>query len=102
MAATSSGDTTRLQMLSSMYETGRLVLNGGDDVRVAVAGGGDGDARGEVEEEVAVHVLNHRPAAAGDDKRVDPCVGGRHELLVALEQLLRLGAGQLRLDLRDV
>ena len=48
----------------------RLILDGGDDFRVTVAGVGDRDAGGEVEEEVAVHVLNDGPAAALDEQRV--------------------------------
>ena len=40
------------------------------DLRVGVAGGDDGDAGVEVEEAVAVDVLEHAPAAAAHDERV--------------------------------
>ena len=43
---------------------GRLLLNGGDHVGMAVSGRGDGDAGGEIEELVAVHVRDHDAAAA--------------------------------------
>ena len=41
-----------------------LVLDGGDDLRMAVPGARHGDAGREVEEEIAVHVLDDRAAAA--------------------------------------
>ena len=48
----------------------RLVLDRRDDLGVAVPRRGDGDAGGEVEEQVAVHVLDDAPAAALDDQRI--------------------------------
>ena len=67
-----------------------LVLDRGDDLRVAVAGGGDGDAGGEVEEQVAVHVLDDAAAAALDDQRIDAaCTTATRYASVAREQLLR-------------
>src|SRR5206468_1525368 len=59
-------------------QPGRLVLDGGDDFRVAVAGGGHGDAGGEVEEQVAVHVvddLEDVDAREGDAAAVDADAG---------------------------
>src|SRR5205823_9931967 len=43
----------------------RLVLDRPGDLRMAVARRRDGDAGGEIEEEVAVHVLNDGARAAG-------------------------------------
>ena len=41
-----------------------------DDVGMRVAGGGHGDARRAIEEDVAVDVLDERAFAPGDDQRV--------------------------------
>ncbi len=41
---------------------------------MAVAGRRDGDPRGEVEESVAVEVLDHRPLRPADDQRIRPRV----------------------------
>ncbi len=73
-----------------------LVLDGGDDLGMAVPRRGDGDAGGEIEEEVAVDVLDHRAAAALDDQGINARVGRRHVLLVALEQGLAFGPGKRR------
>ena len=69
-----------------------LVLDGGDDFRVAMPGGGHGDAGRHVEEAVAVHVFDDGPAAAGDDERVDAGVRWGDELGVPFEQRLSAGA----------
>src|SRR5207253_3047110 len=61
-----------------------------------------GDAGGEVEEEIAVHVLDDSPGAAGADERIDARVGRRHVSLVAIEQGARLRAGEGGLDLGDL
>ena len=45
-----------------------LVLDRRDDLGMAVPGGGHGDAGGEVEEQVAVHVLDDAAAAALDER----------------------------------
>ncbi len=52
-------------------------LTADDHLGMGVAGGADGDPRHEVEEAVAVHVLDHRPAAVGDGQRVLLDVAGR-------------------------
>jgi hypothetical protein len=54
-----------------VQQFGRLVLDSGDDLRVAMPGGGDGDAGGEVEEAVAIDVFDDGSTAALDDQRVD-------------------------------
>ena len=53
-----------------------LPANGFDDARVAVAGGDDGDAGVEVEEAVAVDVVDHGAFAVVDDQRVVARVAG--------------------------
>ena len=50
-------------------ELGGLLLDGGDDLRMAMAGRDDGDAGGEVEELVAVDVFDADAAAAFGDQR---------------------------------
>ncbi len=72
----------------------RLVGDGRDDMRMTVAGGRDGDACGEVEEQIAVHVLNDGPAAALDHQRINARVRWRDVVCIAFEQRLRFGAGQ--------
>jgi hypothetical protein len=46
---------------------GGLLLDGGDDLRVAVAGGGNGDTGGKVEKFIAIHVFHTDAAAALGD-----------------------------------
>jgi hypothetical protein len=55
-----------------VHELGRLTLHGLDHARVAVPGGRDGDAGVDVEEDVAVHVLDDGPGAAPGNERVRP------------------------------
>ena len=60
---------------AEVLELGGLALDRGDDVGVAVAGRVDGDAGGEVEEHVAVDVLDRAAEAAHGDDRVGPRAG---------------------------
>ncbi len=62
-----------------------LILNRRDDFRVAVPGVGDRDSGGEIEEQVAVNVLNDAPAPVLDEQRVRGRVRRRNELFVACE-----------------
>ena len=75
-----------------------LVGDGGDDLGMAMARRGDGDAGREVEEEVAVHVLDDRAAAALDDQGINPRVRGGHVPRIPGEQLTSRRAGQLGLE----
>jgi hypothetical protein len=68
-----------------VQQLGRLILDGGDDLRMTVSGRGHGDAGGEVEEEVAVHVLDDGAAAALRDERIDARVRGGDEAPIALQ-----------------
>ena len=52
-----------------MEEVLRLALDALDDPRVAVTGRGDRDPGGEVEEEVAVDILDGQPATPDGDDR---------------------------------
>ena len=65
-----------------MDEVARLALDRRRDQRVAVAGRRDGYARGEVQEHVAVDVLDGCAAAAYWDERVGPRETGRGELVI--------------------
>ena len=76
----------------------RLLLNGGDHVGMAMPGRSNGDAGGEVEEFVAVHVRDHDAAAALGYQRVGACIRRRNVFLIARENALGIGAGQGGLD----
>ena len=76
----------------------RLLLNGGHHIGMAVSGRGHGDAGGEIEKFVAVHVRNHDAAALLGHQRVGAGVRRRKILLVARENALGIGAGQSGLD----
>ena len=76
-----------------MDELAGLFLNGGDNLGMAMAGGADGDAGGEVHEHVAVHVFDHRAAPALGDQRVIARVRRRHELGVSFEDALGVRSG---------
>lgn len=78
-----------------------LVLDGGGDVGMTMAGGGDGDAGREVEEQIAVHVLDHRPAAPGHHQRIAPGVGRRHDPLIPFQQCAGLRSRQFCTQMRD-
>jgi len=80
-------------------EAGGLLLDGADDLRVAVAGGADGDAGVTVEEGVAVDVFDPDARGALDDELVGRArVGGRDVARVGRDDLLRAWAGQLGPD----
>ena len=53
----------------------RLLLNGGDHFRMAMAGRSHGNARGKIEELIAIHVFDHNAAAALGNHRIGACVG---------------------------
>ena len=76
----------------------RLLLNGGDHLRMAVAGGDHCNAGGKIEELIAVDVFDDEAAAALGHQRIRTGVRGREILGVAFEHALRIGAGQLGLD----
>ena len=71
-----------------------LLLDGGDDLGMAVSGGGDGDSGGEVEELIAVHVLDHDAASALGDQWIGAGVGRRNDFGVCFENALGIRAGQ--------
>ena len=82
-------------------ELGRLALDRGDDAGVGVAGGRDRDPRREVQEQVAVDVLDRRAAPADGDDRVRARKAGRRPAMVELDVGPRLGTGDLRDQARD-
>ena len=73
---------------------GGLLLDGGDDLGMAVAGGGDGDAGGEIEELVAVDVGDDDAASALGDQRVGAGVGRRNVLASSSRTRRALGPGR--------
>ena len=82
-----------------MDQFGGLLLDGGDHIGMAVAGGGHGDAGGEIEKLVAVDVFDHDAAAALGDQRIRAGVGRRNDTLVVFENALGVGAGKLGANL---
>jgi hypothetical protein len=82
-------------------QLGGLLLDGGDDFRMAMAGGDNRDARSEIKKGVAVHVFDRRATADPGDQRVIAGVGRRDYVLVALDEFLGLGAGQLGNEVRQ-
>ena len=77
-----------------MDQLAGLLTDGGDDLGVAVAGGGDGDAGGKVEEGVAVDVFHTDAAAPLGDHGVGAGVGGGDVLVVLLDDAAGVGAGE--------
>ena len=80
-------------------EAFRLLLDRGDNLRVGVARGDDGDAGREVEEPVAVHVCDPAAPASLHDEGVGAGEARRHRLGVACDQLSGFWPWQGRLDL---
>ena len=79
-----------------VQQLGRLLLNGRDDPRMAMAGRADGDAGREIEKQIAVDVLDDRPVAALDRQRIDARVRRRRVLLVGRNELAARGPGSSR------
>ncbi len=82
-------------------QLGRLLLDRGHDRRVGVAGRVDGDPGGEVEEQVAVDVLDGQPVAADRDDRVGPRQARRRPRLVVGDVGPGPRAGDLGDEVRD-
>jgi hypothetical protein len=75
-------------------EFGSLFLNGRDNFGMAMTGGNHGNAGGEVEKLVAVHVFNAAAFGALGHQRIGAGVAGRDEAGIGRNGSLRLGAGQ--------
>ena len=84
-----------------MQDLLRLVGYGSDDVGMAVPCRNHSNASREVEEPIAIHILNDSSAAALDHERVNPCVRWRNVAGVPFEQILRLRTGRWGFDVRD-
>ena len=82
-------------------QLGRLLLDGGNHLGMAVAGRGHRNAGSEIEELVAVHVFDDAAAAALRDQRIGARVRRRNVTLVPLQNALGIGAGQRGNDLRS-
>ena len=74
-------------------QLGRLLLDGLDYFRMTVAGGGDGDAGGEVEELVAVHVFDPGAAAALGYQRIAARVGRGNPAIIRFHDGAGFGSG---------
>ena len=80
---------------AGVREVGHRAADRLDDLGHRVADGGDGDARAQVEQAVAVDVLEDGALAALDVDREPPGQPGADDLGAALVELARLGPGQL-------
>jgi hypothetical protein len=78
-----------------------LLLDPPDDRRVRVTGRGDGDPGGEVQEEVAVDVLDGEALTANRDDRIGARQGGRGPGLVVGDVGPGERSGDLGDDVRD-
>src|SRR5208283_3539885 len=79
-------------------ELRRLLLNGLHHMGVAMAGGADRDARGKIQESVAVGIFNNRAVAAMSNQLIFAKQRWRNIFLVVLDHFLCLGAGQRHID----
>ena len=84
-----------------MDELGRLLLDGRDHLWMRVTSRIDRDAGGEIEEEVAVDVLDRQALATNRDDRVGTGQAGRRPRLVERNVRASLWPGKFRDDMRD-
>ena len=77
-----------------MNELGCLPLNGGDHLRMAVAGGHYGYARIEVKEGVTVGIFNQGAQAALCNQRIASRIGRRDVSVILFDHSLRVGTGK--------
>ena len=75
-------------------QAGRLLLDGLDHARVAVAGRDHGDPGIEIEKAVAVHIFDDGAFPAVGHQRVAARVGRGNDARVAVDDGARTGAGQ--------
>ena len=81
-------------------EIGGLVLDGGDDFGMAVTGGANGDAGGEVEKTVTVEVFDDAAAGPSGGQGIVMHVRGGGGLVVSTDGGEGLGARRRNLDFR--
>ena len=79
-----------------------LPLDRLDHLGMAVSSGVDRDARHEIEEAVAVHVLDHRPLPSGDDQRIFLYIGAGCVAPVLGDDFTGPFPGQRGFDVRDL
>jgi hypothetical protein len=79
-----------------------LLLDRLHDLRMTVPGGGDRDPRVQVQEAIAVDVLDHRAGGALRDERIRARERGARDLPVPLDQRERLRTGDVRDELRGL
>src|SRR5437867_11869192 len=68
---------------------------------MAVAGRGHGNAGGEIQKGIAVHVLDEHAFPSAGDQRIVACIRRGNKLAVERKDLLRFGPWQYRLDVRQ-
>ena len=87
------------EIARDVHELAGRLADGGDHLRMRVAGRAHRDAGAEIEEAVAVDVPHFRAAAMRHHERIVARIGRRDHRLVARNHGTRLGAGQLGLDM---
>ena len=85
-----------------MNQFGGLLLNGRNDLGMAMAGGDHGDARREVEKLVAVNVFNANAAAALGHQRIRARIAGRDQPRIGSTAACALGPGKGQTQFRSV
>ena len=77
----------------------RLLLNGGNHFRMAMAGRGHGNAGGKIEELVAIHIFDHNAASALGNHRIRARVGRGNVFFIARENAQGIRARNRSLEL---
>ena len=77
-----------------MNERPGLTLDGAHHVRVAVTGGDHGDAGAEIEEGIAINILNEGPLPPIRHEWIIAKIGGRNKLLIQGQDFLCLRPGK--------
>ena len=79
-----------------------LRSDGADDLRVAVPGGDHGDPGAEVQEPIAVHVLDQRAPASLGDERIAAGIGRRDIEVILFDDPLCQGTGKAGAEQRPL
>ncbi len=84
-----------------VQELRRLFGNRFHDRGMRMSGGIDGDTGRAIQEDVPVHVFDHRAFAARDDQRITPGIRGRDDGRISSDDGSSVGTGQCRLEMRS-
>ena len=85
-----------------MNQAGGLVLNGFDDLGVAMPGGDDGNPGGKVQKAVPVRIFYDCSGGCFGHQRIGTRIGRRDNLLIPLDDSSRSGSGEGSQDARQL